>query len=211
MLGAYHLPDAGSPLAAMGDRRQARLRAAWPRWKAGRHPKGGSIVVPIGLSEADTMNPADYGAPEPCSDGLVWLPPRVMPTLYDLAREDPPRETATIRLRRVGPVTVPLGMGPCFGLGPHRGKPSSEFGTLAHEQYRRARDAEYVWTDEDEAAVERLVFLAFQFGYCVTWEIWCRLAPYDLDEVAPILDGIWGLDPKASRDVGPTSPPSRPG
>ncbi len=210
MLGAYHLPTAGSPVAAMDDQRIARLKAAWPRWRAGRHPSGGCLVAPVGLSEEVRLDPAAYDADEPCADGLVWLPPKVTPTLYDLAREDPPRETATVRLRRVGPVTVPLGLGPCFGLGPRRGQPSSEFGTLAHTLRRRARDTEHVWTDDDEVETERLVFLAFQFGYCVTWEIWCRLAPYDLDEVSPILDGIWGLDPKASRDVGPTSPPSPP-
>ncbi len=165
------------------------------------------MVTPVGMADSG-WNPVDQVT---CDDGLIWFPPAVAPTLYDLAREDPPRETAIVRLRRVGPVNVPLGLGPCFGLGPQRGTPSSEFGRLAHELRQRSRDSEHVWSDADEIDVERLLFLALQFSYVLTWDIWCRIAPYDLDEVSVIVDAIWGLDPKALPGGGPTSVPSPPG
>ena len=211
MLGAYHIREAGTAVAAMSDPRLRRLKAAWPNWKAGVHPSGGCIVAPAGLP-GGSLDVATYDqATESCTDGLIWLPPSEPPTLYDLARDDPPREITVVRLRRVGPVNVPIGLGPMFGLGPKRGQPSSEFGTLAHDLRRRAKDPEHVWDTADELAVERLLFLGLQLSYSLTWEIWCRIAPYDLDEVGVIIDAIWGLDPKALPGVAPTSVPSPPG
>lgn len=203
-LGAYHLPTA-TKTDALDDRRVARLRAAWPSWESRTHPLGGALLVPSGSARGalDLSRPG-----VPCDDGMNWHPPQVMPTLYDLAREEMPQPSVVIRLRRIGDVSLPLGVGPVYGAGPKRGKPSSPFGLLAFDLFARGNEPDHVWTADDERDVERLLFLAFQQGYSLTEELFAELAPYDLDEINPILQGIWGCDPKASASDGPTSPPS---
>lgn len=202
MLGAYHLPGLGK-LQAGDDPRLGRLRAAWPAWEYRTHPKGGTLLLPKG----DT-NAVDLVAGVKCADGLIWHPPATTPTLHDLAREEIPQPSARITLRRVGPVSIPLGVGPVFGAGPKRGQPSSDFGRLAHDLFARARRPADEWTTTDDRDLERMLFLALQSAYHLTDELFGELAPYDLDEVDSLISAIWGRDPKASASDGATSPPS---
>jgi hypothetical protein len=184
----------------------ARLRAAWPSWQFRKHPDGGTLAVPKGGPAAL----GDYGPPRDCGEGMSWLPPREMPSFYDLAREVEPSPATRVTLRRVGPVSVPLGLGPVFGAGPKRGRPSSEYGLLARDLHQRASDPEHDWGVDDELDVERLLFTALRCGYHLTWELFGELAPYDLDEVGEILGAIWGSHPKPSGSAGSTSPQSPP-
>jgi hypothetical protein len=204
-LGAYHMPDR-SPLAASDDPRMRRLRAAWPSWQFRAHPQGGTLCHVKG----GPGMVSDYAAARDCGDGMRWLPPQTMPTLYDLAREVQPQPATRVLLRRIGEISIPLGTGPVYGAGPRRGRPSSEFGALASDLYRRSVDTDLPWTDADELDVERLLFLAIRFGYCLTWELFGELAPYDLDEVSEILSAIWGSHPKPLGSDGSTSQQSPP-
>lgn len=203
MLGAYHLP--GVPRAQAGDHpAMARLRKAWKAWEYRTHPAGGTLLVPKGTNaRLETCAPAID-----CTDGLRWHAPLALPTLHDLARDDMPQPTARIELRRCGTLSIPLGVGPVYGVGPRRGQPSSPYGWLAADLYRRSIDKEHVWTDADDDDVHALVFLALQAGYNLTEELFQELAPYDADELEPLLAAIWGRDPKASASDGRTSPPS---
>lgn len=209
MIGAYIIPIQAGLRDADRDPRTARLRAAWPRWRFGRCADG-IIAAPFGLGDACHLSVSAYGPARTCADGLIWLPPVALPSLYDLAREEIPAEVTEIRLRRLGLASVPLGLGPVYGVGPKRGSPSSEYGALAAALYRIANDKAYVWGDDEEREVERLIFLGFRLCYHLTREIWDELAPYDLDEVGDILQCAWGSHPKASSDGGSSSPPSLP-
>lgn len=202
-LGGYHMPGAGKMNAGQ-DPRMARLRAACKGWEYRSHPDGGVLLIPKGSG----LSLADLGAPVDCADGLRWHPPRTLPTLHDLAREEMPQPATTVTLRRCGTVSVPLGVGPVYGSGPKKGRPSSEFGHLAQSLFQRAQDRSHEWDDQDISDTERLIYLALVFGYALTDELWAELAPYDADEAEPILGAIWGVDPKASASDGRTSPPS---
>lgn len=203
MLGAYHMPGLAK-LQAADDPRMRRLIAAWPVWEYRTHPAGGALAVPKGLT-----NPIDLAGPVvECPDGLRWHPPTTMPTLHDLAREDMPQPAVRIRLRRMGQVSVPLGVGPVYGAGPRKGQPSSELGRLARDLYHRAIDREHEWSDQDDRDTERVCFLSIQAGYSVTEELFGELAPYDQDELSVMIAAVWGCDPKASASDGTTSPPS---
>lgn len=203
MLGLYRIPGQAQ-MAASDDPRMARLRAAWPAWDFRRHPDGGTLAVPRGSSP-------DLRACGPVRtyvDGLLWHPPAALPTIQDLARAEEVKPSVRLRLRRAGTVSVPLGVGPVYGAGPKRGQPSSEFGILARDLHQRSTDKDRTWTNEDEADVERLLFLAFRCSYHVTEELFGEVAPYDLDEINELIGVIWGNDPKASQRDGTTSPPS---
>lgn len=201
MLGAYFIPDA-APLTASADPRLARLRAAWPKWRYQATP-GGVLAFPLGTD--DHLD--SCGERVTCADGLGWHAPLTPPAFYDLAREDIPAPSVHVHLRRIGNVSVPLGVGPVFGAGPKRGQPSSEFGKLAFDLHARSSVKDRKWTDEDEADVERLLFLALRHCYHITEEVFNECPPYDADEISPILQAIWGSDPKASASAEPTSPP----
>lgn len=203
MLGCYHMPNV-APMAAGNDPRMARLRAAFPTWEYRRHPDGGTLIVP---KDAGTSL-AGCGPAVECHDGLRWHPPIVMPSLHDLARDDMPQPSTRVKLRRCGTISVPLGVGPVYGVGPKRGQPSSTFGRLAFDMFNRTKDADRTWSNEDDNDAERLLMLAIQSGYHLTEELFEEIAPYDQDEAAQILHVIWGNDPKASASDGPTSPPS---
>lgn len=217
MRGAYHMPDCPGPVAAADDPRVARLRRAG-RWAFAQHPASGCVAYP---AEDERFDPAAHGEPETLADGLVWLPPRVAPSLHDLARASMPQPATTVELRRQGRVSIPLGVGPVYGCGPRRGEPSSEFGelVLAVDQ-RLSETGEHPpedldedlrrWTAADEARLERLCFLALQAGYELTEELFARIAPYDADEIAVIWEGILGIDPKAAAGATATAPPSPP-
>ena len=183
MLGAYLIRGASSALEASEDPRLPRLRAAWRLWSYTR-TEGGVLCVQAGAPVPQTVD--GYGPARPCENGLDWLPPKTLPALYDLAREDPPGESTEVVLRRIGPVTIPLGLGPIYGAGRKRGLPSSEYGRHAADLHRRAVDKAHAWCAADELDTERLLFLALRQGYHLTWEIFGELAPYDLDEVSEI-------------------------
>ncbi|HEX3134087.1 MAG TPA: hypothetical protein VHX44_10960 [Planctomycetota bacterium] len=192
-----------APLKAGDDPRMKRLRAAWPVWKYLRNDHG-TLLVPKGTDDALD----DCGDPIDCFDGLRWHPPKELPTLQDLAREEMPQPSVRFKLRRFGTVSVPLGVGPVYGSGRKRGQPSSELGRLTFDLFARGQDKAREWTDADERDVERLLMLAFQAGYSLTDELFTELSPYDADEAEPLLNTIWGSDPKALASDGPTSPPS---
>lgn len=206
MLGAYHLPDVGK-LAVVDDPRFARLCTAWPAWEFRTHPAGGTLIVPQGMATIIDL----HGPVIDCADGLRWHPPTTMPTLHDLARDEMPQPAARVTLRRCGLVSVPLGVGPVYGAGPRKGQPSSEFGRLARDLYRRAIDQAHPWTDREDRDTERVCFLALQAGYHLSDELFGELAPYDQDETELLIAAVWGSDPKASASDGTTSPPSPPG
>jgi hypothetical protein len=200
MLGAYYFPKI-SPISTSDDPRMARLRRAWNAWEyIGQD--GGTLVRPKGIGASMHFSAHDT------VDGLQWYPPDQFPSLYDLARADMPQPATRVHLRRIGPVSVPLGIGPVFGAGSKRGQPSSPLGILAAELFTSASDKERAWTTADEKKVEQLLFFALQAGYHLTEELFAELAPYDLDEIPVLLGCIWGNDPKASASDGPTSPPS---
>lgn len=208
MLGLYRIPDKAQ-LAASDDPRVARLRAAWPTWDFRRHPEGGTLAVPRGQSPDLRI----CGPVRTCVDGLFWHPPATLPTLHDLARDEEVKPSVRLRLRRTGTISIPLGVGPCYGAGPKRGQPSSEFGILARRLHHRAEEAEKnkdtdPWNAQDEVEVERLLFLGFRCSYHLTEELFGDICPYDLDEISDVIGVIWGNDPKASKRDGTTSPPS---
>lgn len=201
-LGCYFLAGV-APLAAGDDPRMKRLRLAWPSWRYVKHGYG-TLLVPKGTDDALEQ----CGDAVDCFDGLRWHPPQELPTLHDLARDEMPQPSVRFTLRRFGTVSVPLGIGPVYGSGRRRGQPSSEFGRLTFDLFGRANDRTREWTDADERDVERLLMLALQAGYCLTEELYGELSPYDADETEPLLNVIWGSDPKASASDGRTSPPS---
>lgn len=204
MIGAYHMPDRGK-LQVVSDPRFQRLLATWPAWEFRTHPAGGSLLLPKGIDNSGI----DLHAPViTCDDGLRWHPPATMPTLHDLARDEMPQPATRITLRRIGQVSVPLGVGPVYGAGRRKGQPSSELGRLAHDLYQRAIDKEREWTQREVDDTERVCFLALRAGYHLSEELFGELSPYDTDETELIVAAVWGSDPKASASDGPTSPPS---
>jgi len=205
MLGTYHVTDAGGPMAVHDDPRVARLKAAYPRWAASRAPAGGVYLSPHGQPPQVTVSD-----PVICDDGLEWYAPTALPQLYDLARDQIPQPSADVDLRRVGRVSLPLGVGPAYAIGPRRGQPSSEYGQAVEQLWQRHQADSDAWTSDDDDHTERVIWLAAAQCYHLTWELWCALCPYDLDETSLILGAIFGLDPKAERGDGATSQPSPP-
>jgi len=207
-LGAY-LVDAPATPAVLDDPRLGRLRSAWPAWAVAGTVDGRALVIPAGEGCPVSFDRDDYGEAVEGLDGLLYLPPDPLPELYDLAREDMPQPAARVSLRRVasggpGEISIPLGLGPVYGVGPRQGEPSSTYGRLAWDLWSRVEELP---TDDDgnvqlsEELLEDMRHLAHQAveqGYHVTWELWWQLAVYDADELSKITDVIWGADPKAA-------------
>jgi len=208
-LGGY-LVQAASPLAALEHPLVRRLKRAWPAWTARPYRRRGGQLL-LAEAGAETQRPEDLLLPalELPEEDAAWLPPARLPCLAELLREDRPADCHEIRLRHAGPggvaarVPLPLGLGPCYALGPRAGTPSSEYGQAALDTWQLYQDARSQrpqdWsTPEIEAAFARLIFLAVQQCHHVTEELWPLLEAYDDDEVARFLLVAWGSDPKAS-------------
>lgn len=218
MIGSYLIPQA-SPTTVLDDPRMDRLRAGPPSWTAGRH-SGGALVWPANTPPPSSASVAGDG--ETCDDGLIYYAPPTLPSIYDQARAVIPDTSGQVRLRRCRQLSIAVGVGPVYALGPRAGTPSTEYGALAQALYQRwneravANVAAEDDLDEDAPSVslqaydvderdlldaQRLIFLGVQQCYAITWEYWAALSLYDADESNLLLNTIMGLDPKLTPAV----------
>jgi hypothetical protein len=200
---AYWLPDV-HPSDAKEHPSLAAIQHAGP-WQYAGHPLGGTFVTMIGMS--DQME--DYKQVDPTAGGLQYLPPKAMPTLYDLAKPTP--GTGVVVQLACGLVAeIPVAVVRFRQLrlsrsaGERLGDPVTEYGRLSVMLLDRAKVEGGLPHDDEELL--RLIILAFSQRYRVTAELFDDLGIFSTEDVEPMLGAIWCGDPKAGAPASDGTP-----
>jgi hypothetical protein len=185
------------PCNAPGHPALERIQTAAP-WQYCAHPYGGTLATWAGASRSHE----DYAPPVDTLDGLRYLGPRQIPTIYDLAR-DGGQPGVDVRLACGAIVTIPvatvahrqLRLGRRVGIEGVIGDPVSSYGRLAVELSRRAAESSGLSYEDDD--LHRLLLLALAQRYRVTADLLDDMALIAQEDVDPLLGAIWTGDPKA--------------
>jgi hypothetical protein len=200
MACAYWSRTATNPTEAREHASFQRIQFAGP-WHYIQHPEGGTFAYLKDWPDAGENAPAApqfYGAPRICGDGLIYFPPKVPVTLYDLAYSERPGDDMI--LANGLKVTIPVALvqhqqyrlSDAGGIG----KPITEYGKLAAELLDEALAKKQL--EETDQRVLRLLCLAFGQRYRpATPELLDDCQVIAREDVDPLLGQIWWGDPKA--------------
>ena len=147
--------------------------------------------------------PEAYGKPRTCPDGLMYLPPGIMPTQAELAQTNGVAGVEYTTSRGVT-LTIPTYANASRYLSFSDiafGAPADEFAKVS-EQVRDAIDTIKI----DDPLAIRLVMLAIMRNYRTTPELLDDLRWVTSRDVDPIWNCTRGSDPKATADAGNTLP-----
>ena len=191
---AYWAPDV-SPSEAKESAVFAAIQHAGP-WQYQGHPSGGTLATMIGFNAAIE----DFTAPQFLSSGLHYMAPKVMPTLYDLAKPDI-GSGVVIQLSCGVAAEIPVAVVRFRQLRlsasarDRVGDPVTEYGRLSVSLLDRAKVEGGIPHDDHD--LHRLLVLALSQRYRVTAEILDDLGIISTEDVEPMLGIIWCGDPKA--------------
>lgn len=197
----------------------AYLRYAGP-WGFYRHPNGGTMAVWGDWPEPGQFashNLSDYGEPEEVSEGLHFLPAKVLPRFYDLAR-DSTQSGVDVTLACGLVVTIPCalvsGRQLRLGRGGRRAGMVTEYGKLALELLDVAlvkdESGERRGIPPNDPRLPYLLALAIGQRYRSTPELLDQLELVAADDIEPLLGAIWSGNPKVERPADAGGPPALP-
>lgn len=182
-----------------------RILYAGP-WKWFRHPSGGCLAVWADWPDAgatSSHDPAAYGEPFDCGDGLFYLPPKQLPDLYDLVKDGAAGVEISLACGKVISIPCALSSGVQFGLSKRNaGGMVTEYGRLAHELLLHSRipsekDPKGQGVSPTDPRLHRLINLAIGQRYRSTPELLDDLHLVSMEDIEPLLGAIWCGDPKA--------------
>ena len=191
---AYWAPDV-PPSEAKDSSVFAEIQHAGP-WVYQSHPAGGTLAT----MDCGTRLPDDYGAPVYLADGLHYLPPLTLPTLYDCARPEA-AGGVVVRLSCGVQAEIPVALVSHRQLrlsrrpGPRMGPPVTEYGRLAAALLDEAKISGGLM--DDDPRLSRLLTLALAQRYRVTAEMVDDMGLIAAEDVDCLLGAIWAGDPKA--------------
>lgn len=214
---AYWIPSVQPSLEA-DPPQLAGLAYAGP-WVCTRHPQGGTLATWNHWPEPGTMAPRTpdaYGPPVEIEDGLFYLPPKVLPDIYDLVKDGPGGVDVSLACGKT--ITVPHALVAArqFSLS---GRADvgyvTEYGQLAWELMNEAMQPDAAGNPSgvsySDPRLARLLALAVGQRYRSTPHLVDQMMIIAADDVEPLLGAIWSGDPKVERpgDVaGPSPSPS---
>lgn len=170
----------------------AEIQHAGP-WQYTTHPHGGAVA------SWTAFDAEAFAAPQEIAPGVFYLPPKMLPSIYDLAR--PERgEGVEITLACGVQLTIPVAVIAHRQLrvgrrGERFGNPVTEYGRIACLLKERARTEAGI--PYDDASLLLLMTLAISQRYRITSELLDDLAILAVEDIDPLLGVIWTGDPKA--------------
>ena len=184
-----------------------RVLSAGP-WYACNSVQGGKSGTLIMQAPTDQVAPHTEGWRE-CSDGLLYLSDKTLPTTAQLVKEQRRAKFIDIVTSQGVTLSIPVSSASArkvsFGTGKF-GNPADEFGIAAFAFYDllSSRDESQV-PKIGHPATLHLIVLAIQQFYRVTEELLDDLGWISSADFAPIIDATLGINQSKTQAAGVTS------